>query len=110
MIDQASTLASFPLTLAKQVSQSTENSLQQTRTEVEKAVESGFRSVERQQLGEATKPSAATQPSQDSNSSGQDQSGGNSTNTSTRDGKAAANSNSATSSGTDRGNVVNSVA
>ena len=71
MIDQASTLASFPLTLVKQVSQSTENSLQQTQEEVEDAVESGFRSAERQSLEESTSPAAATQPSQDSNSSGE---------------------------------------
>ncbi|MEQ8227637.1 MAG: hypothetical protein RIA64_06100 [Rhodospirillales bacterium] len=99
MIDQASAVASFPLTLVKQISQSTENSLQQTREEVENAVESGFRSEERQSLEESTSPSAATQPSQDSNSSGEDR-GGNSTDQPTGEGDAQ----------TARGNVVNDIA
>ena len=101
MIDQASTLASFPLTLVKQVTQSTETSLQHTRQEVEDAVESGFRSEERQSLEESTSPSAATQPSQDSNSSGQDR-GGDPANTSTRDGNAVV--------AAARGNIFNGIA
>jgi len=100
MIDQASNLASFPLTLVKQVTQSTENLLQQTRQEVEEAVESGFRSEERQSLEESTSPSAATQPSQDSNSSGEDR-GKDPANTPTDVGSNA---------GGARGNVVNDVA
>jgi len=101
MIDQASTLASFPLTLAKQVTQSTENSLQQTRQKVDEALEDGFRSEERQSLEESTSPKAATQPSQDSNSSGQDR-GGNSANT--------PNGQDGFSGLVARGNVVNDIA
>jgi len=100
MIDQASTVASFPLTLVKQISQSTENSLQQTREEVEQAVESGFRSEERQSLEESTSPSAATQPSQDSNSSGDDR-GGNPSDKTTGEGGDTQ---------TARGNVFNDIA
>ena len=100
MIDQASALASFPLTLVKQVSQSTENSLQQTQEEVENAVESGFRSPERQSLEESTSPTAATQPSQDSNSSGEDR-GGNPAEVPTGDDQLVT---------ANRGNVVNDLA
>ena len=101
MIDQASTLASFPLTLVKQVTQSTENSLQHTRQKVEEALEDGFRSEERQSLEESTSPKAAAQPSQETNSSGEDR-GGDSANTPTgQDGVSGLAA---------RGNVVNDVA
>ncbi|MEQ8805255.1 MAG: hypothetical protein RIE16_05725, partial [Rhodospirillales bacterium] len=59
-----------------------------------------FRSEERQSLEESTSPSAATQPSQDSNSSGEDR------------GKDPANTPTDGGSNADvaRGNVVNDVA
>lgn len=75
MIEESSTLASFPLTLTKQITQSTEKSLQHTRKEVEDVIDSGFRSEERQSLEESTSPKAAAQPSQDSNPSGEDRGG-----------------------------------
>lgn len=64
MIESDSTLASFPLTLTKQIARNNERVVDTVRQEVEESIANGFRSEERKSIEEQGSPLAEAQSSQ----------------------------------------------